>query len=351
MKKQYSVLTALMLCGTMMCIPVHADDQTVQLWNCGTASTEAFRQMETVNTHGLFQQNDTDLICVLNGQGEWKHLGQVYEVMPKLNTLQFHIRKDVDAVQALPEIYAVIDKYVPGFSDAALATDTAEAEPGSCIQCGNIEFMREMNDASYFAYSLRFGSIPENAAEISEGIRHGLAEKGIISEFYDFGQTAQYQEIQFDYFDPLCYSGTYRETMDDVQTFLAAYSSKCVVAEETDGTHNYAFHIAVPEDMLWTERIRLAGELYEKYGIKPNAVILESVSPDSLIGHNAMERPGDTNLDCKVDILDVIAANKHILGVGMLDKTGLKNADMDGNGTADSADSLAILKAALEIAD
>ena len=62
-----------------------------------------------------------------------------------------------------------------------------------------------------------------------------------------------------------------------------------------------------------------------------------------------MERPGDTNLDCEVDILDVIAANKHILGVGTLDKTGLKNADMDGNGTADSADSLAILKAALDI--
>lgn len=64
-----------------------------------------------------------------------------------------------------------------------------------------------------------------------------------------------------------------------------------------------------------------------------------------------MECPGDTNLDCEVDILDVIATNKHILGVGTLDKTGVKNADMDGNGTADSADSLAILKAALGIAD
>lgn len=57
-----------------------------------------------------------------------------------------------------------------------------------------------------------------------------------------------------------------------------------------------------------------------------------------------MERPGDTNLDGEVDILDVIAANKHILGVGTLDKTGLKNADMDGNGMADSEDALAILK-------
>ena len=35
----------------------------------------------------------------------------------------------------------------------------------------------------------------------------------------------------------------------------------------------------------------------------------------------------------------------------ILDNTGLKNADMDGNGTVDSADSLAILKAALDIHD
>ena len=63
-----------------------------------------------------------------------------------------------------------------------------------------------------------------------------------------------------------------------------------------------------------------------------------------------MKHPGDANLDCEVDILDVIAANKNILGVGILDNTGLKNADMDGNGTADSADSLAILKAVLGIA-
>jgi hypothetical protein len=65
---------------------------------------------------------------------------------------------------------------------------------------------------------------------------------------------------------------------------------------------------------------------------------------EAVTGRNAMERPGDTNLDCAVDILDVIVANKHILGVGMLDKTGMKNADMNGNGTTDPDDSLAILK-------
>ena len=58
---------------------------------------------------------------------------------------------------------------------------------------------------------------------------------------------------------------------------------------------------------------------------------------------------GDVNADLDVDILDVIALNKHILGVGTLDKTGLQNADMDGNGIVDSADPLALLKTVLGI--
>ena len=66
-----------------------------------------------------------------------------------------------------------------------------------------------------------------------------------------------------------------------------------------------------------------------------------------LTGHNDMEKPGDANLDGENNILDVIAVNKCILGVGTLDKTGVKNADMNGNGTTDSGDSLAILNAIL----
>ena len=102
--------------------------------------------------------------------------------------------------------------------------------------------------------------------------------------------------------------------------------------------------------MTARDEFMLAIELYQNLGISARFFEFNSAS-GSLVGHNAMERPGDTNLDCEVDILDVIAANKHILGVGTLDKTGLKNADMDKNGMADSADSLAILKAALDIDD
>ena len=56
---------------------------------------------------------------------------------------------------------------------------------------------------------------------------------------------------------------------------------------------------------------------------------------------------GDVNCDKVVDIMDVIAMNKHLLGVVKLEDAGLANADVDGNDKVDSSDSLYILKAAI----
>ena len=99
------------------------------------------------------------------------------------------------------------------------------------------------------------------------------------------------------------------------------------------------------ENLTLYEKLDFAVELRVKFHVTNGyCYSLDPVSPNSTTGHNALEQLGDTNLDCEVDILDVIAANKHILGIGTLDKTGLKNADMNGNGTIDPDDSLAILK-------
>ena len=59
--------------------------------------------------------------------------------------------------------------------------------------------------------------------------------------------------------------------------------------------------------------------------------------------------PGDVNLDKAVDILDVIALNKYLLGSSKLKADGLKNADVNHSGTPDADDSLLSLKYALEI--
>ena len=61
--------------------------------------------------------------------------------------------------------------------------------------------------------------------------------------------------------------------------------------------------------------------------------------------------PGDVNLDGEVSIMDVIAINRYLLGVSQLGSKAKQNANVDGNESIDAADSLLILKYALEIID
>lgn len=65
-------------------------------------------------------------------------------------------------------------------------------------------------------------------------------------------------------------------------------------------------------------------------------------------GTNVVEY-GDVNVDSKVDILDVIALNKSLLGGDLLTDAGAANADVDQDGLPTSADSLTILKYTVNI--
>jgi len=58
---------------------------------------------------------------------------------------------------------------------------------------------------------------------------------------------------------------------------------------------------------------------------------------------------GDVDGSGAVDILDVIAVNKYILGTKMLDKAQQTAADVNKDGDVASSDSLLILKRALNI--
>ena len=58
---------------------------------------------------------------------------------------------------------------------------------------------------------------------------------------------------------------------------------------------------------------------------------------------------GDVNLDGKVDIVDVVALNKFLLGCSDLKDEAQRNADVDENKSIDGNDGLNILKFALEI--
>ena len=138
---------------------------------------------------------------------------------------------------------------------------------------------------------------------------------------------------------------------DNVQMYLDKNHSGLTVEHVEEkiysGYTDYVCIIRGVDSLTFREKIELAGELYENLGIEPRIAELQAPAKSTL-GHNALERPGDTNLDCEVNILDVISVNKFILGAKTLDKTEEKNADLNGNGSPDSEDSLAILKDVLE---
>ena len=60
---------------------------------------------------------------------------------------------------------------------------------------------------------------------------------------------------------------------------------------------------------------------------------------------------GDTNGDDAVDIMDVIALNKYLLGISPLTEAQKENADVDRSGKLDTTDSLNILKFVVELLD
>ena len=355
MKKTMRMMIAVLM--AIACFPtaaVHAEDGA-NLWYWGSADLKTFSSFEKVDTGEFLGTVYADYIDKgredENGNVATENQVNLYRVTPKENDLTFTLREGLNPEENFSEVLDIIDKYYPG-AKTAWNPDY----PSIRIDDG-INVVAEPSRRGYAIYDER--DLAEKT-EIANAIMHDLAANGLITEFYGWGQTASYSNpiaTPAILYYPNCYESNdelYLTDLDKVKNYLKENHAECeVVMEESDSSKEPdlkkpAYHITVPETMTARDEFMLAIELYQNLGISARFFEFNSAS-GSLVGHNAMERPGDTNLDCEVDILDVIAANKHILGVGTLDKTGLKNADMDGNGTADSADSLAILKAALDI--
>lgn len=64
-----------------------------------------------------------------------------------------------------------------------------------------------------------------------------------------------------------------------------------------------------------------------------------------------MDSPGHVTLDNTIDIMDVNAVNKFLLGMKELEVGAQTNADLNGNGTVDGDDVLLLLKMVLGIKD
>ncbi len=94
-------------------------------------------------------------------------------------------------------------------------------------------------------------------------------------------------------------------------------------------------------------------------GIEPDGSVPDTETPSEKPTEETTEKPtekptqpandekllyGDADCSGAVDILDVIALNRALLGSGTLTELGKKQADVDLDGTPKSADSLIIMK-------
>ena len=75
----------------------------------------------------------------------------------------------------------------------------------------------------------------------------------------------------------------------------------------------------------------------------------ETPSEQPSVNPDAATKYGDVNEDGEIDIMDVIALNKYLLGSMKLGETAKANADVDTNKSVDSTDSLNILKYVVEL--
>ncbi len=334
MKKTMRMMTAAL--AAMMCIsvlPVSAD-------GLKSMTATELDGMEYLDGVDMLQKNG---LIYLDGY-------RIVAAMPLDHCIRFTLKDGVDMEEAIPQVLAVLETEYPGITEryAEKTVDANDTAPTVRLGVDKLSGFFEVDDRTGTAGS----------AEISERILKGLAQNQLISEYYSWGQIVLCHDILVGYRDengnpdPLSYTDgiTDDSQVEELKQYYAtAYPTfTCIErGKDEDPLRVSRVRFKAPDNVTFAEKLRICNEVANQTGLCGGFFYMNAAGPETKTGSNAMEHPGDTNLDCEVDILDVIAANKHILGVGTLDKTGLKNADMNGDGKTASEDALDILKAVL----
>ena len=352
------------------CVPVcglTAAAKRLPLWY-GETKWDAFEGEEPINDRGMLTGEDGLLYEALRYESE----AFVYLLQPRRNLIKFYPQEDADIDAVAMQVAEVLDAYFPGMKDSLneeayqkygrleFQTEAAILDGGESYTNASGEKVRIFDG---FSLMLLQNPLPENAAALEANILRDLAKKHLITAFYGFGGTAMYSECYFNA-EPL--SGISlkdgpltEQDAERIQAYLdeqhpgyqiERFSSlnEPLTFPSLHQDRDQEYRITGAEALSFREKIELGGELYEQCG-----VILTAVSPcadeKSTLGRNLLAKQGDVTLDTELTIVDVIALNKNLMTGEPLCDTAKKNADINGNGTPDEADSLAILKEIIEL--
>ena len=189
-----------MLAGLLAvcCVPVAgmtaaAKDDLSYYW--GTTTWDCLDGYERVENHGWGGANAQVYVKELK-TGE---LG-IAVLHPRENVIRIVLREDLDADQAADEMVSVIESYFPGIS-ATVNEQTFEVcheryyhleTPDNQVGLTQLDFGITDEEIGR-VFDLGVKNMPENASELEAEILSGLAKKHLISAYYGWGGTADYQ--------------------------------------------------------------------------------------------------------------------------------------------------------------
>ncbi len=399
MKKTWKRLTALLLAACAAASVPAASASA--LWYWGNASNDQFADMQQLDDKGMFvavprgegigtadnyqvytyhYSFDSEETVTYADTGETKtelhHYegNPIYVVCPRENSFRFVLKKDLDETEAETKMLEILDQYYPEISTLYLnykngnnyyGVEMAKGTTFPIIISGIFENYIEITDRSETAGS----------EEITSGIMRDLAKAGLISEFYTWGQTANYQQVTLPsrIASPTAYIPSYqnRKSGDPTDwTAIEAWVKEhhpecefvCVTLEDTElakkigyyneekqkpyfGNDDYMYAVIPPEGTTFPEHFAIAAELYEQFGIKAEWLCPESASAP-ITGHNALAAAGDINLDSAIDVSDAVLLARFCAedSEAVITAQGKQNADLDYDGSITGEDVITILK-------
>ena len=203
-KRMTAALTAL-ACVPVMGMTAKADKMSYY-W--GTATWDAFAELEPYDDHGMYSRSQMGKEQLFLRKSS-NDTGSIIFVTPRTNTVCFVLRDDVDVDAAADQIAEIVDAYIPGIRDGKV---TWESNPESwhIYSCAQAQLFNT-GFGGIRTYSLELEDVIPDKASVEAGILLGLAKKHLISEFYGWGQTADY------------YTGYVNQT-DLGDIFLLSYS-------------------------------------------------------------------------------------------------------------------------------
>lgn len=373
---------AMMLCSAVQTAPVSA------LWWWGSTSDEAFQDMTLLDDKGMFKwigyggvpgtprdyqvytqhySRDVEAEVTYSDTGETKiettHYegDNLYVVMPRSNIIRMVFRADLDETETKQKAVTILKKYYPELS----------------VSGDNRGASASFYQYAPHTYDLCDRSDTAGSEEVSAAIMKDMAQAGLITEFYSWGQTADYQQVGNTY--PTAYSPTSQKwnssytaledvtyDWDAVDAWVQEHHPECrfvcAALEDTElakklGYYDYGqdkayyndrnemYAVIPPEGTVFSDHFAIAAELYEQFGLAAEWVCPESIN-EPMIGQNALAVAGDINIDCSIDVADAVLLARLCAedAAVQISEDGMKNADVNADGTLSSDDVIAILK-------